>query len=71
MTFLTVAKKEWLSDISAGRSRANNVLPAAQSVGRAAEIASNPPDRLLSEVGRIVGEATYFVKLIVLIGRIS
>jgi len=40
-------------------------------VGRVAEIASNPPDRLLSEVARIVGEPAYSVKLIVLIALIS
>jgi hypothetical protein len=48
----------------------NNVLPATQSVGRVAEIAHDPPDRLLSEVAGIVGARAYFVKLIVLIGLI-
>ena len=57
--------------ISAGRSQANNVLPATQSVGRVAEVAGNPPGRLLSEVEGIVGEPAYFVKLIVLIGLIK
>lgn len=46
------------------------LLPATQSVGRVAEIASNPPDRLLSEVAGILGDPAYFVKLIVLIGLI-
>jgi hypothetical protein len=57
-------------EFSAGRSQANNVLPATQSVGRVAEIASNPPDRLLSEVAAIVAASFDFVKLIVLIGLI-
>jgi len=46
------------------------MLPATQSVGRVAEIASNPPDRLLSEVERILDRPPNFVKLIVLIGPI-
>jgi hypothetical protein len=46
------------------------MLPATQSVGRVAEIAGNPPDRLLSEVKRILCEPACFVKLIVLIGLI-
>lgn len=46
------------------------MLPATQSVGRVAEITGNPPDRLLSEVERILCESPRFVKLIVLIGLI-
>jgi hypothetical protein len=42
-------------------------LPATQSVGRVAEIASNPPDRLLSEVDGILRLPRRSVKLIVLI----
>jgi hypothetical protein len=45
-------------------------VPATQSVGRVAEIARNPPDRLLSEVEAILVWRAYFVKLIVLIGLI-
>jgi hypothetical protein len=46
------------------------MLPATQSVGRVAEIASNPPDRLLSEVEGILSHEANSVKLIVLIGLI-